>query len=283
MRCQQCGYHSYEGLRRCKKCGALLAQLELPPLEKRSTVRNGVSDRKSTRADNTVVDGVNHSSQVATKSCVQESVPPKTKPFPEFLLERNRHASFFEESENATSESITTQELGPLEPSEINTSLVMRRLGAMGVDLIVLGEIWYAFVAVGANSIKQDSVLFLHSIVSQSPLRIGYYLLAVTIVFSYFTIFHGSSGQTIGKLLFRLQVVGEEGAPPTLGQALLRSTGGVLAVLCLGVGYVAALFNGQRRGWNDRLADTRVVDVSAPSSNGKNGGDAVEGGGCEIR
>jgi uncharacterized RDD family membrane protein YckC len=45
----------------------------------------------------------------------------------------------------------------------------------------------------------------------------------------------------------------------TFEQAVLRAAASVVSALPLGLGFVPALFGGERRALHDRLADTRVV------------------------
>jgi uncharacterized RDD family membrane protein YckC len=78
----------------------------------------------------------------------------------------------------------------------------------------------------------------------------------------YLTLFTAAGGQTIGKMAFRLKVVGYEDAPVPVGLSLLRALGCVASTVCLGLGLLPAFFGG-RLALHDRLADTRVVRASA--------------------
>ena len=79
---------------------------------------------------------------------------------------------------------------------------------------------------------------------------------------AYFWLFTGLCGQTPGKLLLGLAVVGPDGGRPDLARALVRELAGrPLASLPLGLGYFWALGGG--RGWHDLLAGTRVVRVGS--------------------
>ena len=75
---------------------------------------------------------------------------------------------------------------------------------------------------------------------------------------AYFCLFTGVYGQTPGKFLLGLAVVGPDGGRPDLVRVLVRELAGrLLAALPLGLGYFWALRGG--RGWHDLLAGTRVV------------------------
>jgi uncharacterized RDD family membrane protein YckC len=71
--------------------------------------------------------------------------------------------------------------------------------------------------------------------------------------------FTTASGQTIGKMLAGVRVVGETTGRVPLGSAVLRAAATLLTIASLGIGYVPALSGGERRTLHDRLARTRVV------------------------
>jgi uncharacterized RDD family membrane protein YckC len=98
--------------------------------------------------------------------------------------------------------------------------------------------------------------------VRHPSLATPYFLVLFAVCFGYFTLFHFLIGQTPGKMLFRIRVVGEEGGGLMFSQAFLRSVGGLLSLLPAGLGYLRIAFDGERRGWNDRLANSRVVPVT---------------------
>lgn len=83
--------------------------------------------------------------------------------------------------------------------------------------------------------------------------------LAVLIPLGYYVFFFTLTGQTIGKRFVGLRVVTARGGRLTGRQALLRTLGYMLSTLPLYAGFLAMLFDSQRRTWHDRLAGTRVV------------------------
>ena len=72
--------------------------------------------------------------------------------------------------------------------------------------------------------------------------------------------FTAASGQTMGKMLTGVRVVGESGGRVPLGHAIVRAVAWGLSVLPLGLGCLPAL-SGAGRTLHDRLANTRVVRV----------------------
>ncbi|MDY0189890.1 MAG: RDD family protein [Desulfuromonas sp.] len=261
MRCPQCGYHSYAGLRRCKKCGALLSALELPSVTKPLSASEKAARAAAIANYSAVPQAQLSQDTVKNLTFTNVQTPKKAKPFPDFLLERDRQPSFFDQVSDVDNLS-SDDEVTEGQPEVCGTQhLLLRRSVATLIDLVVLAEIWYAFILIGAWSFDQSSAEFLSQIATQVAWRIGYYFIIILTMLSYFTLFHSSCGQTFGKFLLRLKVVTVDASPVTNTQALLRSVGGILALLCAGFGYVMALFDERQRGWNDRLAGTMVVAV----------------------
>lgn len=86
-----------------------------------------------------------------------------------------------------------------------------------------------------------------------------YFLVFFGLAFGYFTLFHYLGGQTPGKMASKLLVVDLNGDPLQLSQAFLRSVGGLICLLPVGLGFFSVLLNCEGRGWNDRLAGSVVV------------------------
>jgi uncharacterized RDD family membrane protein YckC len=88
------------------------------------------------------------------------------------------------------------------------------------------------------------------------PLPLGAFLLGLAA--AYLAAFTACGGQTLGKMAFGLRVVADDGAVPA-GAAALRAVTALAGAALGGLGFVPALFDGDRRGLHDRLAGTRVV------------------------
>lgn len=79
----------------------------------------------------------------------------------------------------------------------------------------------------------------------------------------YLAAFTAAGGQTIGKMAFGLKVVGHADLPVSGGLAVLRALGCLVSVASFGLGFLPALVAEGGRAIEDRLADTRVVRVTA--------------------
>jgi uncharacterized RDD family membrane protein YckC len=75
----------------------------------------------------------------------------------------------------------------------------------------------------------------------------------------YFCAFTAAGGQTIGKMAVRIQVVGDDNAVVDPARAVRRVAAGAISALTLGLGFIPALVDPERRAFHDRIAGTRVV------------------------
>ncbi len=126
-------------------------------------------------------------------------------------------------------------------------------------DFILLAVVGISFVVAAEAAMSSGETRLLPSVETLIDLSVPYFLVLFFLAFGYFTLFHFLAGQTPGKMLAGLRVETTEGEPLTFAQAFLRSVGGLLQLLPAGLGYLLALGNPERRGWNDRLAGSQVV------------------------
>jgi uncharacterized RDD family membrane protein YckC len=75
---------------------------------------------------------------------------------------------------------------------------------------------------------------------------------------SYFVLFHGMEGKTIGKWFLSLRVVGAENGAIGYRKACLRWLAAVVLAPLL-LGFLWVLWNREKRAWHDYLAGTWVI------------------------
>jgi uncharacterized RDD family membrane protein YckC len=149
----------------------------------------------------------------------------------------------------------------PYEPSTTVEPTVgappVRRALAAALDLAILGAIdcvvVYFTLRMCGLSTAQIAVL--------PPIPLGAFFLLVN--GGYLATFTAAGGQTIGKMALGLKVVGHADLPVSAGLAVVRALGCLASVASLGLGFLPALLGEGGRAIEDRLADTRVVRVSA--------------------
>lgn len=125
-------------------------------------------------------------------------------------------------------------------------------------DAIILQLLYVILLLAGvvATNLAAPDGVSPNGIIEHSffPLTMAWFAL----FFSYFIFFHSYCGQTPGKILVRIIVVGEDGKPLPPFLAFIRSLGYFISSIFL-VGYLLALFEKRGRALHDLLARSEVV------------------------
>ena len=148
----------------------------------------------------------------------------------------------------------------PESPAEVRWGGFFRRAYALSIDLFVIallssimGAMAYVGYKVGLSAhgqvISGDNAAALFAI-----LTLGW----LGLIGAYFIVMHGLGGQTIGKMLLGLRVVGDDRQPPSFRQAALRWLAAV-GFAPIGLGFLWVLWQSEKRGWHDFVARTWVV------------------------
>lgn len=84
-------------------------------------------------------------------------------------------------------------------------------------------------------------------------------LMNIVVPALYATFFLGRYGATLGKMACGLKVVRPDGGPISYPRALGRYFAEILSGMILGIGYLMAAFDSEKRSLHDRICSTRVV------------------------
>ncbi len=114
------------------------------------------------------------------------------------------------------------------------------------------------FVAVGAGLIL--SLFHLSNALEAVVAAVGTFTYILWTL-GYFVGFWSTTGQTPGARLMQIRLIPANGDRLKPRRAVVRCAGMVLAALPLFAGYLLVLFDGKRRGLQDRLARTLVVEA----------------------
>lgn len=129
------------------------------------------------------------------------------------------------------------------------------RVGAGLIDLVLLAGIDAAVLYLTLRVTGLQNTFDDLQVLPPVPF-VGF--LAV-LAFGYVAAFTVGGGQTIGKMMLSLRVIGDDGRPVDTAGGMLRALGCMLVPVTLGLSYLPALFTSDHRALHDRLAGTRVV------------------------
>jgi uncharacterized RDD family membrane protein YckC len=137
------------------------------------------------------------------------------------------------------------------------------RFGAKFIDGLIMAALQYAiiipmtFLFFSSGSAMSDSEQILSS---GSLMLIGIQqLIGILIPAAYNTFFIGRYSATLGKMACKIKVVSPEGAPISYARALGRYFAELLSAIVMGIGYIMAAFDSEKRALHDRVCSTRVV------------------------
>ena len=111
-------------------------------------------------------------------------------------------------------------------------------------------------VAIAAAATHQPPMLLIHKMTGRSA---SAFLLAIVGALAYHTVCDAVYGSTLGKLIFSMVVVQEDGSPCRFKSALIRNLGYYVDALFFGlIGYYAMERDDTRQRYGDQWAQTVV-------------------------
>jgi len=116
--------------------------------------------------------------------------------------------------------------------------------------LMMVGMLAMAVGRSGLPAMDEDRIM---------GLLVPYYLFSTMLTIVYFTYFHGSVGQTPGKMLCGIKVVRTDGEPLGYGRAFLRWVGYLPSSLIFGLGFLWITWDRNKQAWHDKIAGTQVI------------------------
>jgi uncharacterized RDD family membrane protein YckC len=129
------------------------------------------------------------------------------------------------------------------------------RFGAILIDGIIMqivkAIISIPLVFIGATSFEQPTVF--------AGTQLVMILLQFAVAVCYDTWFVGKYGATPGKMACKIKVVTAEAGQVSYARALGRHLAKWISGFTLGIGYLMAAFDDQKRSLHDRICDTRVI------------------------
>ena len=137
-----------------------------------------------------------------------------------------------------------------------------RRLAASLIDMLVVGFLTFIMV-VGLSFLILLVDIFTAYRYPDREFPVDTMMLWLGLIVSvlYFVGYWAKSGQTIGKSMLGIKIVGMDGSTLSWGKALLRYIGYLVSGLVLSLGFLWLAFDRKRQGWHDKIAGTIVVQA----------------------
>jgi uncharacterized RDD family membrane protein YckC len=137
---------------------------------------------------------------------------------------------------------------------ELRPAGLLPRATALLVDALLLmainAAVLYFTLAIAGLTVTDIRVL--------PPIPLVAFLLILN--GGYLITFTTAGGQTIGKMLTGIRVMGDDGRRVDTAGAVLRAAGCLVTLLSVGLGYLPVLLSAEGRALHDRIAGTRVVE-----------------------
>jgi len=139
-------------------------------------------------------------------------------------------------------------------------------LGIAGsaIQLLLLGSAFAPFIHMRPDAPPEEALAAIGAMMGTLALSM---LINTALGSCYEAFFVSRAGATPGKMALGLKVVRPNGGPVSLGRAFGRYFGKWLSSIILGIGYIMAGFDPQKRAMHDMICDTRVIKADSMAVN----------------
>ncbi len=130
---------------------------------------------------------------------------------------------------------------------------LFRRLGALVYDWLLIIALWFVQTAMllpltGGEALPQTGLA-----------HWAYLALLYLTALGFFLFFWHKKGQTLGMRAWRLRLVDAQGNIPDIASLLRRALWAIPSWGLAGLGVFMMYFDPQRRAWQDRFSQTRLI------------------------
>jgi len=254
MRCKRCRAMVPDDAETCPSCGQDLSSLRalLKDFYSEEPARPEEQDLTLREPEVFPVKEENPP-QVPTEE-VHEDIRIVTGPYPGYEQELPPH-------DVLSGEIVETEAAKPPATERIPWGGFWVRSMAMATDSVILMLLMAIFVVLGFLSLSMGvtgdpEIPILRQVLIVLPITLP---LGLALMLSYFTFFHGTWGQTIGKMIFGLRVVRTTGHPLTFSRAFARALAYFVSAIPFFLGFFWVALNSDKRSWHDALTDTMVI------------------------
>lgn len=228
MKCPSCGYNTFDTYERCKRCGALFPDRMRAGKRTERVKIVSDSDKEEEKSQDLDI------KELFEEQTVQEITED------DFIVLENEVG---EESSDS-------------EESFLTVASLTRRFFAFFIDISLIFLIAFVTLIFGLFAASYDPV---KGIIKLSYIVLPVYVILSLLASTYLLFLHAYSGKTVGKLIFGIRVVKEDGSGINLTDSFVRWIGYYLSAIPMFYGYISALFDINCRTWHDKLSKSYVI------------------------
>jgi uncharacterized RDD family membrane protein YckC/RNA polymerase subunit RPABC4/transcription elongation factor Spt4 len=272
FKCPECGYLGFEEEKKCPKCGSEVTSVSSG--DETNSIMNppeGISGSTSVEEESKTAlieepsqieekeDGIESEQEVsAVNKIIEPGVDADREEKVKIEIPENEVDFKFQSKPQQQELPITSRRTEEQKEIKFYPSFISRAFAFIIDSLLVTGItsifLLLPLIAGAGNilSFADFSGVFL----------LSFYFLFIIFHLLYYTYFLTITGQTPGKAVFNLKVVGKGGLKLDWQEALLRAFGYILSSIPLGMGFIWAFFDKNNEAWHDKLTGSRVVSVN---------------------
>jgi len=194
----------------------------------------------------------------------------KHKIYRDEISHKNDNCPTYSEKETSGTSGIErtngTNDLSTRQESSFKYAGFWIRLLAYHIDVVFLYIIRYP-ISLFFWLLSDDFTIWggLRGRASNFGLDVLYSLINIGIWFAYFTVMVSKRQTTLGKMLLKLRVLGEDMNRVSLRRAFVREVFRFISWIPCGLGFIWAAFDPRKQAWHDKVAKTLVIRKSYSS------------------
>jgi uncharacterized RDD family membrane protein YckC len=246
MKCPQCGFISFDNLVRCKKCGADFsynvecinhrqAELVVPCRATPSSIRPA---------------GIEGTIETIKRDLeALDRMPTGTGSSSGFITDNSQFMHVINRFQHVP------------EKENVRRAGFLLRLLAYSIDIMIIFMLSLLLMLIAILFIKTRTVNTDDPFTIMRFLYLPYLISEMVIEAFYFIFFHAVTGQTVGKRVCGLRVLGVDGGVLGFRRSIIRFMGYLISRICLYLGFVWIALSSKKQGWHDKMAKSCVIRI----------------------
>ena len=243
MKCTKCGYNSFDELTNCNRCGAEFV----------SKSDSGFTFIRDIGSEKEYDEPAHMPSLFEEQEVIEQTTDPLV-----LDSEVEENIDSYQVISKKTKNKYADKSASANYPGEYVLTLasIKRRAFSFFFDIVLIMLISFFTLVSGLYAAGINPVEGIDNI---SYILLPVYLTLTFLASTYFVVLHAYSGKTIGKMLFGIRVVNENGDRIGFADSFVRWIGYYISALPLLYGYISSAFDFNLQSWHDKLSKSFVI------------------------